>query len=420
MMGHLLFQLGQVDKKIMNKFQHESKVAGKASFAFAWVLDAEDEERERGVTIDVAVKHFETEKNRVLILDAPGHRDFIPNMISGASQADVGVLVVASQKGEFEAGFNEGGQTREHALLARALGVRQLIVAINKMDIIGWDQRRFDEISDRTMTFLKNEVGFKESTVQFVPLSGFTGENLVKSSEEALQSWYKGPTLVEAIDKIESSRRLISRPFRFCVSDVYKSPTLGVTVAGKVESGVVMAQDRLLVLPVGESCTVKGIECQGDSVKYGVAGDNVEIGLGDIEQECLTLGSYLCPTNHPIPIVPRFEGKIQTFGTLKVPIIKGRQLILHIQSAEVPVVVSRLITHYVKDKELKKPKMIPRNASGLVEIAPIRSLCMELFKDFKQLGRFTLRDSGHTIAAGVVHRIRSKAKKVNSALSSNV
>lgn len=202
LMGHLLCDLNYVSQRTLQKFEHESKKIGKQSFMYAWVLDETDEERSRGITMDVGNSHFETEHKMVTILDAPGHRDFIPNMITGATQADVAILVVDATTGEFESGFESGGQTREHALLVKALGIKQLCVAVNKLDTSNWSKERFDQIVDKLKTFLK-QAGYKAAHVTYVPCSGLTGENLVKPiTDENLKAWYNGPTIVQIIGKL--------------------------------------------------------------------------------------------------------------------------------------------------------------------------------------------------------------------------
>eukprot|EP00003_Mantamonas_plastica_P011739 TRINITY_DN2156_c0_g1_i2.p1 TRINITY_DN2156_c0_g1~~TRINITY_DN2156_c0_g1_i2.p1 ORF type:complete len:483 (+),score=168.05 TRINITY_DN2156_c0_g1_i2:1019-2467(+) len=235
MMGHLLYQIGSVAKQDLRKFEKESKQIGKGSFHFAWVMDNEDEERERGVTIDVGVRSFETDSKEITLLDAPGHRDFIPNMINGASQADVAILVVNAAEGEFESGFHDGGQTKEHAMLVRSLGVSDLVVAVNKMDIVDWSQERYLSIVAEVSEFLKSS-GFKDE-VDFVPVSGFTGENLVANTADALKEWYDGPTLLERIDKFSPPLRPLDIPLRMPISDLYKGSGNTVVVIGRVESG---------------------------------------------------------------------------------------------------------------------------------------------------------------------------------------
>lgn len=255
LMGHLLYELGSVSKKAMHKYETESRKIGKQSFAYAWVLDETEEERDRGITMDVGQSRFETPGRAVTLLDAPGHRDFIPNMISGAYQADVAILVVNATTGEFEAGFDAGGQTREHALLVRSLGVSQLAVAVNKLDTVKWSEERFQEVRAKLKAFLKT-VGFRDADVAYVPCSGFTGDNLVKAS--AHLPWHQGPTLVQAIDAFKPPQRLVEKPFRLSVSDVYKAQSAnGFVVAGRIESGFVQKDDKALISPANELVSVK-------------------------------------------------------------------------------------------------------------------------------------------------------------------
>ncbi|PIO27823.1 hypothetical protein AB205_0148930 [Aquarana catesbeiana] len=258
LMGHLLYLLGHVNKRTMHKYEQESKKAGKASFAYAWVLDETGEERQRGVTMDVGMTKFETKSKVITLMDAPGHKDFIPNMITGAAQADVAALVVDASRGEFEAGFEAGGQTREHALLVRSLGVTQLAVAVNKMDQVNWQQDRFREVTSKLGHFLK-QAGFKDSDVFYVPTSGLSGENLAKCSQiPDLTSWYKGPCLIDQIDSFKAPQRSTDKPFRLCASDVFKDQGSGFCVTGKIEAGYIQTGDRILAMPPNETCTVKG------------------------------------------------------------------------------------------------------------------------------------------------------------------
>lgn len=255
LMGRLLFDLNYVSKKAMHRYESDSKKTGKASFLYAWVLDETEEERTRGITMDIAQSRFETDKRTINLLDAPGHKDFIPNMITGAAQADVALLVVDATVGEFEAGFDAGGQTREHALLVKSLGVTQIAVVVNKLDNCDWSQTRYNEIVQKMGAFLK-QAGYKDVT--FIPCSGLNGLNLAKrSTEPLLTSWYSGPCLVEVIDNFKAPERAITKPFRMSICDIYKGLVGGISVAGRVEAGVVVPSQKVLVMPAAEPCTVK-------------------------------------------------------------------------------------------------------------------------------------------------------------------
>lgn len=258
LMGHLLYKMGYVSSKKMHSYEFNSKKMGKSSFMYAWVLDQTEEERNRGVTIDVAQANFETETKNVTLLDAPGHKDFIPNMITGAAQADAAILVVDATNKEFESGFNQGGQTKEHTMLIKSLGISQLAVAVNKLDNVNWSEERFKEIEMQLKPFLK-QVGFKISAVPFVPCSGLTGENLTERSQlKELTSWFVGPCLLDVIDQFKTSERSLDKHLRFYVNNVYKNTgQSGIFVSGKVESGAIRTNQKLTIRPNNETCVAK-------------------------------------------------------------------------------------------------------------------------------------------------------------------
>ncbi|XP_067558124.1 HBS1-like protein isoform X1 [Pseudorca crassidens] len=408
LMGHLLYLLGNVNKRTMHKYEQESKKAGKSSFAYAWVLDETGEERERGVTMDVGMTKFETKTKVIILMDAPGHKDFIPNMITGAAQADVAVLVVDASRGEFEAGFETGGQTREHGLLVRSLGVTQLAVAVNKMDQVNWQQERFQEITGKLGHFLK-QAGFKESDVAFIPTSGLSGENLITRSQSSeLTKWYKGLCLLEQIDSFKPPQRSVDKPFRLCVSDVFKDQGSGFCVTGKIEAGYIQTGDRLLAMPPNETCTAKGITLHDEPVDWAAAGDHVSLTLVGMDVIKINVGCIFCGPKEPIKVCTRFRARILIFN-IEIPITKGFPVLLHYQTVSEPAVVKRLISVLNKstgEVTKKKPKLLTKGQNALVELQTQRPVALELYKDFKELGRFMLRYSGSTIAAGVVTEIK--------------
>ncbi|KAM5263984.1 HBS1-like protein [Ctenodactylus gundi] len=404
LMGHMLYLLGNVNKRTMHKYEQESKKAGKASFAYAWVLDETGEERERGVTMDVGMTKFETTTKVITLMDAPGHKDFIPNMITGAAQADVAVLVVDASRGEFEAGFETGGQTREHGLLVRSLGVTQLAVAVNKMDQVNWQQERFQEITGKLRQFLK-QAGFKENDVAFIPTSGLSGENLIRRSQlDELTKWYKGLCLLEQIDSFKPPQRSVDKPFRLCVSDVFKDQGSGFCVTGKIEAGYIQTGDRLLAMPPNETCTAKGITLHDEPVDWAAAGDHVSLTLVGMDIIKINVGCVFCGPKEPIKACTRFRARILIFN-IEIPITKGFPVLLHYQTVSEPAVIKRLISILNKstgEVMKKKPKLLTKGQNALVELQTQRPVALELYKDFKELGRFMLRYSGSTIAAGVV------------------
>ncbi|NWI19374.1 HBS1L protein, partial [Crypturellus soui] len=407
LMGHLLYLLGNVNKRTMHKYEQESKKAGKASFAYAWVLDETGEERERGVTMDVGMTKFETKTKVITLMDAPGHKDFIPNMITGAAQADVAILVVDASRGEFEAGFETGGQTREHGLLVRSLGVTQLAVAVNKMDQVNWQQERFQEITSKLGQFLR-QAGFKESDVAYIPTSGLGGENLVtRGQSDELTKWYKGKCLLEQIDAFKPPQRSVDKPFRLCVADVFKDQGSGFCVTGKIEAGYIQVGERLLAMPPNETCTAKGITLHDEPVDWAAAGDHVSLTLTGMDIIKINVGCVFCDPKEPIKACTRFRARILIFN-IEVPITKGFPVLLHYQTVSEPATIRRLLSVLHKstgEVTKKKPKLLTKGQNALIELQTQRPVALELYKDFKELGRFMLRYGGSTIAAGVITEV---------------
>ncbi|KAJ2702949.1 hypothetical protein FB645_004073 [Coemansia sp. IMI 203386] len=437
LMGHLLYAMGQVNERAMKKFERDSEKIGKGSFAFAWVLDETEEERSRGVTMDIATSSFVTEHRKFTLLDAPGHRDFVPNMISGASRADVAILVVDASTGEFESGFDGNGQTREHAILIRSLGVRQLVVAVNKLDVVGWSQDRFDEIAERLLAFLVG-CGYLKDDVRFVPVSGLKGVNLVRRIDvddtspapAELASWYvdstadsnnpssprAGPCLVDLIDTFTMPERPVNKPFRLAVTDFFKGGAVGssssVSVSGRIAQGHIQVGEQVVVIPGGVTGAVRSIDVDYVTEDWAVAGDSVVLMLQNIDIQQLSVGSVVCagPPAKPIQAVSRFEAQLVVFDP-QVPITNGFPALMHIQSLNVPVVINKIIeTFDQRTGEVikRRPRHIRRGATARVEIRAETPVCLELFKDSKELGRVMLRKAGETIAAGIVTSVFTK------------
>ena len=408
-MGHLLYMLGYVDERTMRKYENESKAIGKDSFHFAWVLDAGNEERQRGVTIDVGCSHFSTPNKDITLLDAPGHRDFIPNMISGAAQADAAILVIDASIGGFEKGFEgEGyhGQTKEHSYLARSLGVSYVIVAVNKLDSVNWDIERYHQIISVLDPFLKR-VGFKNPI--FVPISGLNGDNLITKSNIPELSWYSGPCLLELIDLIPQPQRNIRKPFRFCVMDSYKlshGSIIGQVLTGKIEGGVIKPGEKIIVAPSNIVGVVKTIEINGNHVGGAHAGDSVDISLKDIHGDfsLIVPGDVACSIDYVIPLVKRFKVKVYTFEIL-FPITKGMKLIMFVQSLKVTVQVLKLLEQVDTNtgKTIKiNPRIFTRNMAGIIEVEAEHKICIEKFSNYKSLGRVLFRDRSETVMAGMI------------------
>jgi elongation factor 1-alpha len=298
--GHLIYKCGGIDKRTIDKFEKEATEMGKGSFKYAWVLDKLKAERERGITIDIALWKFETKKYYFTIIDAPGHRDFIKNMITGTSQADVAILIIASGQGEFEAGYAKNGQTREHALLAFTLGVKQMIVCINKMDdkSVNWDQKRYNEIKDELTKFL-GKVGYKTDTIPFVPISGWFGDNMLEKSPNL--PWYKGPTMIEALDAIIPPKRPSEKPLRLPLQDVYKIGGIGTVPVGRVETGVLKPGMTVVFAPVGITTEVKSVEMHHESLEAAYPGDNVGFNIKNVSVKDIRRGFVTGDTKNDPP-----------------------------------------------------------------------------------------------------------------------
>ena len=328
-------------------------------------------------------------------------------MITGAAQADAAILVVPATRGEFEGGFSEDGQIREHAVLARSLGVAQLILAVNKLDTCGWAAERYHEIVRIMVPYLKS-VGYKEKDIQPVPVSGLTGENILECKEPALKEWYTGPVLLELIDRFQLPPRQEDRPMRLCVQDVFRTLSLGQAVAGKVECGTILPRDRLLLLPLGETLTVRALESRGEGLNIARAGDNVELGVRDFSDPAvLQVGQWLCDPLHPIPMVTHFRAQIITMN-YRVPLLAGSQLTFYTQACSEPIVLKSLMS--IVDKVTgavvkRNPRVLPRESTAVVELTARNKICLELFKNYRQLGRFSLRRGQDTVAVGVVIKL---------------
>ena len=306
------------------------------------------------MTIDVAQTRFETERKIIYLLDAPGHKDFIPNMITGVTQADSAILVINSVTGEFETGFDLGGQTREHSLLAKSLGISQLIVAVNKMDMCDWFEDRFRDICKKLGSFLTKQVGFKEQDVYYVPCSGLAGENLTtKTTNQKLTTWYtEGLTLLDCINQLKACERPIDKSLRFCISDVYKGAQMAaISIAGKVETGSVKVGDRVCIVPCNEIGQVKSISLTNDeqALMTAFAGDSVILNLSSVDMNNITVGNFACDLNSPLmPVADKIRARIIIFN-LEMPLIKGFPVIFHYKSLNEAAVIKKVIAQIDKN-----------------------------------------------------------------------
>lgn len=409
-MGHFLFDMGAVDQRTIDEFAKESEKTGKGdTFKYAWVMDSLKDERERGVTIDLAFQKFETPKYSFTLIDAPGHRDFIKNMITGASEADCAVILVSGKPGETEVGTGPGGQTREHAFLLKTLGVNQVVCCINKMDdpIIGFKEARYNEVKGEMEKLLKT-VGFNISKIRFIPVSGWLGDNLVKKSTN--MPWYKGPTLKEALDEFEPPPKPVDKPLRMPLQDVYSITGVGTVPVGRIETGKMKIGDQVIVMPEGLTAEVKTIESHHVQMQEAVSGDNIGVNLRGIGKGEIKRGSVLGPSNNPPSIARAFRAQIIVVHH-PTAIAAGYTPVLHAHTAQVAATITEIeakLDPRTGQPTEEKPKSIKTGDSAIIIIKPLRALCIETFKEFPELGRFALRDMGTTIAAGVVREITEK------------
>lgn len=412
--GRLRHALGLISKKQMHKYEKEAKEKGKGSFAYAWAMDESSDERERGITMTVAVAYFNSEKYRVVLLDSPGHKDFVPNMISGATQADAAILVVDASIGSFEAGMgvNGIGQTKEHSQLVRSFGVENLIVAVNKMDGVEYSKERFQSVKSQLGVFLRS-CGYKDSSVTWVPLSAMANENLVTAcSDTRLLSWYNGGCLLQAIDSLPPPRRDVSSPLRLPICDVIASHTLGqVAVCGKVESGGIRTGCKVLVMPSGDIATVKTMERDSSTCSLARAGDNVAVGLHGVDPGHIAAGGVLCHPDFPVRVSSHLELKILVLE-ITVPMLVGLEFELHIRHAKSSARLVRILSSLDQKtgRALKKaPRLLTARQAALVEVRLDREACVEEFSTLKALARVFLRSQGSTVAVGVVTRVLDRA-----------
>jgi elongation factor 1-alpha len=407
--GHLLYLTGVVDERTIKAFEEEAKKMGKETFKYAWVLDNLKEERERGVTIDLRFLKFETKKYYFTVIDAPGHRDFVKNMITGASQADGAILFVSARRGEFEAGIGPGGQTREHAFLAFTLGVRQLVVAVNKMDdvSVNWSEERFNEIKGEVGRMLKL-VGYKVEKIPFVPTSGWTGDNLTKKSEH--MPWYTGPTLIEALDVFEVPSKPVNKALRIPIQDVYSITGVGTVPVGRVETGVVKENDILIFMPTNKQGEVKSLEMHHERIPKAEPGDNIGFNIRGIAKTDVHRGDVAGHVTNPPTVAKEFIGQIIVIYH-PTAVAAGYTPVLHYHTGQVACKFSELVrkidprTGQVVEE---KPTFLKTGDAAVVKMEPLHPIALETFSEFEELGRFAVRDMGTTVAAGIVKEITQK------------
>ncbi|WP_456475356.1 translation elongation factor EF-1 subunit alpha [Candidatus Pyrohabitans sp.] len=404
--GRLLFEMGAIGEHIIRQYRDEAQKIGKATFEFAWVMDRLKEERERGLTIDISHQKMETDKYYFTIIDAPGHRDFIKNMITGASQADAAVLVVdVAQKDE------TGGlmpQTKEHVFLARTLGIQQFIVAINKMDAVNWSKEKYDEVKAQ-LDKLFRIVGYRPEQIIYVPISALQGENIINKSDK--MPWWDGPTLVEALNNLKVPEKPVNLPLRIPIQDVYSITGIGTVPVGRVETGVLKVGDKVIFEPPGASGEVKSIEMHHESIPKAEPGDNIGFNVRGVGKNDIKRGDVCGPVDNPPTVAKSFTAQIIVLQHPSA-ITVGYTPVFHAHTAQVACRIVELISKLdprTGNVVEKNPQFLKTGEAGVVRVQPTKPLVVEKVKEIPQLGRFAIRDMGMTVAAGMVVDIE-KAK----------
>merc|ERR1712188_252343 len=431
--GHLIYKCRGIDKRTIEKFEKEAAEMGKGSFKYAWVLDKLKAERERGITIDIQLMNFGTKKYYVTIIDAPGHRDFIKNMITGTSQADCAVLIVAAGVGEFEAGISKEGQTREHALLAYTLGVKQLIIGVNKMDSTApaYSGDRFKEIEKEVSGYIK-KIGYNPKTVAFVPISGWHGDNMLEKSDK--MSWFngwaierkegnaKGFTLIEALDSILPPVRPLDKPLRLPLQDVYKIGGIGTVPVGRVETGIIKPAMVVTFGPVGLTTEVKSVEMHHEALPEALPGDNVGFNVKNVSVKDIRRGNVASDSkNDPAKEANNFTAQVII---MEHPgqISNGYTPVLDCHTAHIACKFKELtekLDRRTSKKTEDNPKFVKKGDACMATLVPTKPMCVEAFKSYAPLGRFAVRDMRQTVAVGVIKEVEKsdKAGKVTKSAS---
>jgi elongation factor 1-alpha len=398
--GRLMFETGAVPPHIIENYRKEAESKGKGSFEFAWVMDNLKEERERGITIDIAHKRFDTAKFYFTVVDCPGHRDFVKNMITGASQADAAVLVVAAPDGVME-------QTKEHVFLSRTLGIGQLIVAVNKMDMINYDQKRFEEVK-KDLSQIMQMVGFKPAETLFIPMSSFKGVNISKKAAET--PWYTGPTLLEALDTLKEPEKPTNKPLRVPIQDVYSISGIGTVPVGRVETGTMKKGMKVSFMPANKDGEVKSIEMHHEEQPQALPGDNIGFNVRGVGKNDIRRGDVCGPVDVPPTVANTFTAQIVVLQHPSA-ITVGYTPVFHCHTAQIACTFIELQkkldprTGQVKEEN---PTFLKAGDTAIVKIQPSRPMVIENVKELPQLGRFAIRDMGSTIAAGMCIAIEPK------------
>lgn len=398
--GRLLYETKAVSEQDMKKLKEEVAKYNRPTFEFAFVMDQLKEERERGITIDIMHRDFQTPKYYFTIIDAPGHRDFVKNMITGASQADAAVLVVSTADGI-------QSQTREHAYLARVLGIGQLIVGLNKIDAAGYDKAKFDDAKQKVTELLKT-VGYDVSKILFIPYSALAGDNVAAKSDKL--PWYSGPTLLEALDTLTLPKKPTDKALRLPVQDAYSISGFGTVPVGRVETGTMKVGDNIIIMPAGVKAEVKSIEMHHQQLQKAEPGDNVGFNIKGVDKKDVKKGDVVGLASSPPTVCSEFTAQIVVINH-PTAIAPGYTPVFHIHTAQIAATVTEIMEK--KDPKTgqtlqKNPEFIKNGDVAIIKVKPTRPIVIEKFADFPPLGRFAIRDMGQTVAAGVVLDVVAK------------
>jgi elongation factor 1-alpha len=397
--GRLLYDGGALSEQEYRKLEEIAKEKGKGTFAFAYAMDNLKEERERGVTIDVSYKRFDAPKHQFTIIDAPGHRDFVKNMITGTSQADVAVLVVACKEGPQP-------QTKEHAFLAQVMGIKQVVIAVNKMDEVNYDEAKFKEVSE-TMTKMLTGIGYKADNLNIVPISAWKGDNIVNKTDNLS---YAPKTLLETLDGLQAPPSPVDKALRIPVQDVYNIKGVGAIPVGRVETGVLKSGTSVMVMPSGKTGEVKDIEEHHQKLEEAKPGNNIGFSIRGLGKDDIGRGDVIGPVNDPPTVVTEFTAQIVVLNhPTAIPV--GYTPVFHLHTAQMSMTITEItkkLNPATGETLEENAKFLKTGDAALVKIKPTKAVCAEKFADFPQLGRFAIRDMGQTVAAGVILEVVKK------------
>lgn len=395
--GRLMYDTKNLSEQDCRKLQAIAEEKGKSTFAFAYLMDITKEERDRGITIDVNYKKLDTDKFSFTIIDAPGHQDYVKNMITGTAQSDAAVLVIAAKDGIM-------AQTKEHAYLAQVMGIKQVVVAINKMDEINYSEEGFKKLKADVATLFKGK--FKDDQYVVIPISAWNGENIVKPSPK--MPWYKGPCLIEAMNNFKAAEVLTDKPLRLPIQDVYSIKGVGMVPVGRVETGILRPNDKIIIMPEEIVTQVKSIEEHHEPLPEALPGDNIGFNIKNVEKGAIKRGSVVGHETNPPTVAEEFTAQIVVLNH-PTAITAGYTPVFHIHTAQMSCTIVELIKKVAPTVE-EAPKFLKTGDAAVVRIKPTQPLVCETFKEFPQLGRFAIRDMGKTVAAGVIQDIKKRVK----------